>query len=227
VTVNSGGTFSPGNSPGKLTVGSLALGSGSQTNIELGGPSPGQYDQVDVAGQLTLGGTLNLILYNGFQPAAGDSFHIFDWGTLSGSFSSLQLPALGGALGWNTSQFNSTGTLSAGNVGFLRGDWNRDGQVTSVDIPTMLTALTDLTAYATTNSLSPTQLALIGDFDSSGTVTNRDLQGQLDLVISLGGGSVASVPEPSSIVLLALALPTIVITVRRRQVAKATEHSCK
>ena len=90
VTVNSGGIFSPGNSPGKLTVGALTLASGSQTNIELGATT---YDQVDVAGQLTLGGALNVILYNGFQPAVDTSFHIFNGGTHSGAFSSLQLPA--------------------------------------------------------------------------------------------------------------------------------------
>ena len=55
-----------------------------------------------MAGQLTLGGALNLILYNGFQPAAGSSLHIFDWGTLSGAFSSVQLPALPSTMAWSS-----------------------------------------------------------------------------------------------------------------------------
>jgi hypothetical protein len=58
----------------------------------------------------------------------------------------------------------------------------------------LLTALTDLNTYASNHSLSPTQLAAIGDFDGDGQVTNRDIQGLLDLVASLGGGSVAAEP---------------------------------
>ena len=38
---------------------------------------------------------------------------------------------------------------------FLRGDWNRDVVETSTDIPAMLTALSDLNAYASMNSLTP------------------------------------------------------------------------
>ncbi len=97
-----------------------------------------------------------------------------------------------------------------------QGDWDRDGQVTAADIPAMLIALTDLNSYASTNSLDPTQLAAIGDFDNSGTVTNRDIQDLIDLVASTGGGSVDAVPEPSSLVLLGLAVPAVAIIGCRR-----------
>ena len=68
-----------------------------------------------------------------------------------------------------------------------------------------VTALSDLNSYASTNSLSPTQLAAIGDFDNSGTVTNRDIQGLLDFVASQCGSSVAAVLEPATLRLLILA----------------------
>jgi hypothetical protein len=204
VTVASGGLLSPGNgptSPGTLTLGSLTLTSGSQTNIKLAGTAPGsQYDQIRSTGQLSLAGSLQVLLINSFTASPGQSFDIFDGGTLSGTFSSLQLPVLPAPLGWDKSQLYTTGTLSV--TATLRGDFNRDGQVTAADIPAMLTALTDLNSYASTNSLSPTQLAAIGDFDSSGAVTNRDIQGLLDLVSSQGGGSAAAVPEPMSLCLL-------------------------
>ncbi len=87
-------------------------------------------------------------------------------------------------------------------VPLLRGDFNRDGHVTMADIPAMLMALTDLSVYQATYLLDGSQLAAIGDFDNSGVVTNRDIQGLLDLVASLGGGSVAAVPEPTSLLLL-------------------------
>ena len=40
------------------------------------------------------------------------------------------------------------------------------------------------------------------DFDNSGSVTNREIQGLLDLVASQGSGSVATVPEPATLVQL-------------------------
>lgn len=170
--------------------------------MELGGTTAGsQFDQLQVSGQLLLGGTLQVSLINGFTPAAGQSFDLLDGGSLTGRFESLALPGLTAPLDWDASQLYTTGVLSV--TATLRGDFNRDGQVTAADIPAMLSALTDLSAYASAKSLSPTQLAAIGDFDTSGTVTNRDIQGLLDLVASTGGGSVTAVPEPSALLLLA------------------------
>jgi len=48
------------------------------------GTDPGTYDAVDVAGTLSLDGTLDIRLIDAFQPEAGDSFDILDWGTLAG-----------------------------------------------------------------------------------------------------------------------------------------------
>ena len=44
---------------------------------------------------MSLAGTLKVSLIGGFSPTLGDSFDILDWGTLSGTFSTLQLPARG------------------------------------------------------------------------------------------------------------------------------------
>ena len=93
----------------------------------------------------------------------------------------------------------------------IRGDFSRDGQVTAADIPAMLSALTDLNAYLSARSLSPAQLVVIGDFDNSGTVNNRDIQGLLDQVVSQGGGSVAAVPEPASLCLLIIGAGAMIV----------------
>ena len=98
---------------------------------------------------------------------------------------------------------------------FLPGDFNRDGHVNAVDIQTMLAALTDLNAYKSTNSLNRAQLLSIGDIDLSGTLNNADVQALLNLLKS-GGGSLAAVPEPASIVMMALALPLLAFAVTRR-----------
>jgi hypothetical protein len=111
---------------------------------------------------------------------------------------------LSGPLGWDTSQLYITGTLPVV-ITYLKGDWNRDGQLAAADIPAMLTALTDLSRYSFDNSLNPMRLTAIGDFDTSGTITNRDIQGLLDPVASLGGGSDAAVTKPARQVLIFLA----------------------
>jgi hypothetical protein len=92
----------------------------------------------------------------------------------------------------------------------LRGNFNLDSTVDASDIAVMLQALTDLNAYKNGNNplhvtLTASDLNALGDFDNTGSVTNRDIQPMLDYIASLpGGGSVASVPEPASLLLLAL-----------------------
>ena len=63
------------------------------------------------AAQLSIGGILSVSLLNGFMPAVGTSFDLLDWGTLSGTFSSLGLPTLSTGQ-WDTSQLYTTGVLS-------------------------------------------------------------------------------------------------------------------
>ena len=129
VTVNSGGTLAPGASPGKITVGGLILSSGGTLAMELGGIAAGtQYDQVVSTGAFSLAGALNVSLVNGFAPSAGQSFNLFDWGTVSGTFSTLSLPTLGGTLGWNTSQLYTSGVLSIASA-----DYNQDNSVDAAD----------------------------------------------------------------------------------------------
>ena len=69
VTVNSGGRLAPGNSPGTLTVGSLNLMPGAIMNYELATPGivgGGVNDLIEVNGNVTLDGTLNVSALSGF-----------------------------------------------------------------------------------------------------------------------------------------------------------------
>jgi hypothetical protein len=88
----------------------------------------------------------------------------------------------------------------------LSGDFNFDNQVTTADIPAMLSALVDLNKFKTTFGLSNDDLLKIGDINQSGAVTNADIQAELDLVASVPKGSIATVPEPSTLILAALGL---------------------
>jgi hypothetical protein len=125
--VNITGTFSPGLSPTILSVGNLTLLATSTLVMELGGDTPGSgYDQLLSSGILILGGKLEIKLINGFIPAAGQTFDLFE-GALSGNFSSVTFPMVPG-LTWDTSQLLS---------GMLRvsvpGDFNHDGAVDAAD----------------------------------------------------------------------------------------------
>jgi hypothetical protein len=209
--------ISPGFSPASISFsGDVHLSSTAKLTMELGGTTAGaQYDKVTVAQNLLLNGTLDVVLINGFAPAAGNTFDILDWGTRSGAFASVQLPALAAPLAWNTSQLYSTGVLSVIDSNFLPGDINRDSHVDVADVSAMMTALSDLTTYQSTHgpgggALTNQQLLDIADLHTDNLVTNTDLQG---LIIYLAnnagalpapGGSVTAVPEPASLALFAL-----------------------
>lgn len=77
VVVNTGGTVAPGLSAGQLDTGDFMLSTGSTLSIEIGGLVAGtSYDQLNVTGTLTLGGTLSVSLLGGFTPAENDIFVI-------------------------------------------------------------------------------------------------------------------------------------------------------
>ena len=74
-------------------------------SLQLAGDTAGSYSKLDVAGPLSLAGKLSVSLVNGFAPAMGNSFDLLDWGTLSGHFSSVTLPALSAGLAWDSRSF--------------------------------------------------------------------------------------------------------------------------
>ncbi|WP_295809796.1 autotransporter-associated beta strand repeat-containing protein, partial [uncultured Nitratireductor sp.] len=99
-TIADGGILAPGNSIGTLTVdGDLALSSGSMLDYELGHPgssagAPGTSDRIDVAGDLTLDGTLDL------ADAGGAGFGYY------------RLMTYGGTLADNTLDIGATPSLA-------------------------------------------------------------------------------------------------------------------
>ena len=129
------GSLSPGNSPAGISFGGdVVLGTGSVTLIELAGTDAGEYDQLLIAGNLEVGGQLNVDLLDGFAPEAGDLFDILDFATLSGSFAAMNLPVLDGGLAWDTSQLSVDGTLCAGAcIVPGTGDYNGNGVVDAAD----------------------------------------------------------------------------------------------
>ena len=110
VIVQSGGTLAPGTSIGKLTVSnSLTLQPGSQALMEIS-HSLLTNDVLRVTGILNCGGTLTVSNLAGTL-AAGDSFTLFQAGSISSTFASYSLPTLNPGLGWNTTGLTN-GVLS-------------------------------------------------------------------------------------------------------------------
>jgi autotransporter-associated beta strand protein len=93
VTVQAGGTFSPGNSPGLLTTSELVLA--GATLMEIDGVSPrggiGGFDAVNVTGALTYGGSMVIDFGSAITSAFADNtmFNLFDFGSYTGLFSSI------------------------------------------------------------------------------------------------------------------------------------------
>lgn len=190
------GNLTPGNPVGFATFGGNAvLTGGTSLAIDLAGTAPGaQYDQLHVAGQLAIGGALSVSLLGGFMPAVGSSFDLMDWGTLAGTFSSINLPTLAAGQ-WDTSQLYNTGVLSVV-PSPLAGDFNSDGTVDAADFVVWRKGLG--TTYAQ------------GDYDvwranfGRAAGSGQSIQGDL-----------ATVPEPGLAVLVAF-LSTIAVVVRVR-----------
>ena len=112
------GDLRPGHSPASINFGgNLALGPLSRLEVELAGTTAAtEHDQIRVAGALSLAGTLEVLLSDSggglYEPRPGDSLDLLDWGTLSGSFSTVNLPALSPGLSWDQSQLYGSGRLA-------------------------------------------------------------------------------------------------------------------
>ncbi|MEE9404630.1 MAG: PEP-CTERM sorting domain-containing protein [Algisphaera sp.] len=61
---------------------------------------------------MDLEGTFKITLLNGFMPAFGDTFDVFNAGQISGSFSQLDLATLSSGLSFDTSQLETAGVLT-------------------------------------------------------------------------------------------------------------------
>jgi len=108
-TVN--GTLAPGASIGTLTFGqSLTFGATGIAQFEIS-KSPLGNDTAVVAGNITYGGTLDVLNTSVELLEAGDNFQLFSASSYGGEFGAYDLPALESGLAWNVSQLGVDGRL--------------------------------------------------------------------------------------------------------------------
>lgn len=122
------GGLTVGASPGLGTdEGDVEFGEGNTYLAEIGGTTActlvcgsndavknTSFDKYAVLGQLSFGGTLTLTSWNGFVGQAGQHFDLFDWGSTTGSFASIDSSGFKLAAGTrlDTSALYTTGEIS-------------------------------------------------------------------------------------------------------------------
>ena len=86
---NTAGQVDPGaaETAGVIAItGTYTQGASGALNIDIGGTRSGQFDRLTVSGPVTLDGTLNVGLINGFTPSIGEEFVIVTSSGVSGTF---------------------------------------------------------------------------------------------------------------------------------------------
>jgi filamentous hemagglutinin family protein len=207
-TFSNNGTVRPGGAgiAGTLNItGNLANSPTGVIEVDIGGPIVGtQYDRLNVSGSVTLGGTLNGALFNGFVPN-GQNFDIIAAAAMNGSFTSSNLPVgvngaiLGGIYRLTHSGGTCTGVCWDGGAGTAL--WSD-----------ALNWTTDL--LPGTNDL--VQLNLVAGVTVDHTIGNDSIRGlnsiaNNNLIIS-GGSITLNDPATTSTLLGALTLSGGVLT---------------
>ena len=152
----------------------------------------------------TVGSELSILNWTGSAGTGGGTDQVI-FGTTNGGLATTQLSQI------HFQGFNGASVLASGEVvpqtlsTRKLGDFSLDGHANAADIPAMIVALTDLGGFQSSHSLTNDDMLNIGDVNADGKISNADLQGLLNLLKAGGGsGGTTAVPEPSSILLLAL-----------------------
>jgi T5SS/PEP-CTERM-associated repeat protein len=199
------GTISPGVLPGRLRIdGSLAhneMGIDGELLFSLA--SATSFAKLEVTGDVSLGGILEVIRLGGYNPAAGATYDILDWGgNLSGEFSTIRLPILAPGLSWDTSELYTTGVLSV-TADVLTGDMDCDGDVDFDDIDEFVLGLNNPEEYENQVGVPPETK---GDTDGDGDMDFDDIDDFVSILTSSNSLVTLTVPEPGTAGLFSISL---------------------
>jgi hypothetical protein len=138
-TVDFTHVYAPGSSPTIAYHEDSTFTDTSTLQIELGGLIAGsQFDKL-IAEDLSLDGTLQVTLIDGFVPEIGNTFDIFDFTSLADeTFNAIALPELTGRKTWDTSALYTDGLI--GVIAMRPGDTDDDRDVDPDDLNTFAAA---------------------------------------------------------------------------------------
>jgi T5SS/PEP-CTERM-associated repeat protein len=186
-------------------AGDLALQSGNSLNVVLGD----EFGRIQVIGDASLAGTVDVSLSDEYLPRIGDAFEIVDAESLSGMFSGVS--GGGGGPGfWQASYTSTSAILSyvADIVSTLAADFDGNGVVDGGDL-----------AVIQMNIGKDPATKADGDANGDGRVDGADFilwQQQLGSMaaVPVSAPAAGAVPEPAG---LAMALVAFAALVRRRR----------
>ncbi len=231
------GNVTVGNGPGAIATlapgeslaidGNLKLAADARLEIDF---RSGQFDQIEVSGAVTLGGTLDLSFLGGSLPTPGVSYSIL---TASNGFEGAFADILGSAVGGGSwiPDFDITNGL---NVFYteLRGNMNGDDTVDELDVELFAHAIRDPNTYHFDFYLAGNVAdSFLADMDGDGSNTFADIPLFLEAIENFGGSAqaafaeitrVLAVPEPSSSTAMVVA---IVLSSSIRRVARLRGRS--
>lgn len=192
------GTVAPGLQIGMVTVPAYQQTIEGTLDIQLGGPVVDTgYDRLSVTGLAQLAGRLKVSLVNSYHPLPGARFTVLTAGSITGSFSTVELPELGDNMFWNLSATANAVTLHA-----VGGDYDHDGEVDAADYVVWRNTMGNVAAAFSGADGN-------GDFivDAADYTIWRDNLGRVEMALggSSGAVSATAVPEPSSVWMLLLA----------------------
>ncbi len=210
--VISQGTISPGSSAGLITIqGSFDQLAQGTLEIDIGGNTPiTQYDRVAVSGLVTVNGTLDVDLFNGYTPYLHQLFTIMTGQDITGEFATVNSVFAVDVI------YNSTSIVLRSLAGvLLGGDANYDGQVNLADLQILgdnwqgtVTAYED-GDFNGDGQVNLADLQILGD--NWGIGTSPDLS--FDEALLASG---LNIPEPATMLLLFAASPALLRRTRPR-----------
>jgi hypothetical protein len=198
--------YGPGDSPTIAYHGNSTFTATSTLQIELGGLIAGsQFDKL-IAETLSLDGTLQVVLIDGFAPQLGDTFDIFDFDALEAPrFDTISLPELTGRKTWDTSSLYTDGLIAV--IAMRPGDTDDDRDVDGDDYHAFLATFGNAGDRWT-------------DFDGNGRIDLNDfalLRANFGVASSGSpGGPGAATPEPTTLLLVAIGAPLIMKRRKRK-----------
>jgi hypothetical protein len=152
---------------------------------------------IQVAGDAQLAGTLAVELASGFAPSFGDEFQIVSaTGGLSGDFDNVVLPTIASGLGWKLVYDSIEAVLKV----VLPGDYNGDNTVDAADYVVWRKTLGQIGS------------GLAADGNGNGAIDAGDFsvwRAQFGQTVGSGSATGESVPEPNTLVMMAMGGLTI------------------